>query len=134
NVSVPAAFELKHVRVGDGEHELFGVGAFRRTELERRQTVAVFGAVHIWRVGVEVWPHHPADFAMRDGAFADELNAGSQNEIAFHFFPCEMELVGTGPHVRSRAGEGVFLGRRVVTGGGREFRRTDVAMPLKLPE
>ena len=128
------ALPFRSVCISDRQDDLFRVRPFRATELERREAVAVLRAIRIRRVGFQVRAHHPADLAMRDGAFADEFDAGAQNEIAFHFFPREMELVRTEPHVRARAGERVLLAGGVVTGRTGELGRADVAVPVELPE
>src|SRR6202042_253331 len=109
NVAGVFALELDDVGVAYGQPELFGGRTYGAAELETRQTAPMNGAICIGRFTLEGGPDHPADFAVVDGAFADEFDPRAKNEIAFHFLPEEMELIASEPHVGACSGECVFL-------------------------
>src|ERR1051326_6931871 len=122
------ALELEDLRVCEGEIDLFGYCAFDTAKLERTKSVTVPRAVRIGRVGLEIRPDHPADFAVGDCAFADEFCAAAQNEIALHLFPDEMKLIRAEPHVRARASECVFLRGGIVSCRTGQLRGADVGL------
>jgi hypothetical protein len=133
-VRAALARELDDVGALDGGDDLLRLRSLRAAELQRRQAVAVDGAVHVRRVVVERLARDPPELAVVIDALAHELDPGLEDEIALHLPPGEVELIARPPHVRARRGEDVLLGRGVPGRGAGAAGRPHVAVALELPE
>ena len=76
----------------------------------------------------------PSELAMRVHAFADELDAGLKDEIAFRPVPQEMKFIPGAPHVSAGGADGVFLRSGVIGGRAGQFGRTHIAVGVELAE
>ena len=83
---------------------------------------------------IKAGPNNPAPFTMLFHALADEFRPGLKDEISFHSFPDEMELVPFGPHVHPRASHAVFLADGIVGGGTGNLRRADIRVSVKFAD
>jgi hypothetical protein len=134
NRSPNFAAEKMNVRAFDGSLLLFGDGAFAPAKLQRRQPIAMDDSIGVGSIMVLTRSNDQAGLAMGFDAFAHQLHARLQNEIARELLPHQVELIALRPHVRARRGNRVLLRHGVVCRRARDLWRADVAMAIKVAE
>ena len=87
--------------------------------------------IRVTGVSCEFVPGNDANFAVRVGAFADELDAGRDDKIALDFFPQKVKLICLVPHVDARTFHGVLLGFRIVSRRAFDGRIAHIFMVVK---
>jgi len=125
---VAALFEADAGGRGDGGLNFVVVAVGLEAELHRCEAVAVARDVDRGGAGVEGLADHKDGFAMGVALVALEGDVGGKSDVAGDFFPCELEVIFSEPHVISAASESVGVGCSVVVGGARMKDGADVGV------
>jgi hypothetical protein len=105
---------------------LVGVRASGIAVLQGGEAVAVTGDIGVDRVRIERLTNHQHGFAVRIALVADEIDIGTQGQVAGHFSPNVVEVIDAEPEVGATAGDGVPILGRVVMAAPRMENSADV--------
>src|SRR6266850_1096722 len=71
---------------------------------------------------------------MRLNTLADKLRSRTKDEVSFHAFPHQMELIRALPHVSAGAGDGVLLPAGVVGRRAGILNLAHIGLTIKYPQ
>ena len=117
--------EAQAARAGDAGLHFAGHIAGGLAVLERGESVAMRGGIDVNGIGGERLADHETPLAVRI-ATGQEVDLGGEGDVAGHFFPDEVMVVATGPHVEAGGAERVGALGGVMGEGARALQFADV--------